>query len=49
MHSMMVDDEDYKELAELCDKYGECQINWVSQGNCEILGKANWQNLCLLI
>ena len=27
MHSMMVDDEDYKELAELCDKYGECQIN----------------------
>ena len=32
MHSMMVDDEDYKELAELCDKYGECQINWVSQG-----------------
>ena len=21
----------YKELAELCDKYGECQINWVSQ------------------
>ena len=36
---MMVDNElyritgkVYKELAELCDKYGECQINWVSQG-----------------